>query len=81
VNINDLGKLLGKPPIKAPKPIKATINMDACARILAATEDVSKADRPVRKIRTCPCCRQPHPSDTPCKPLERSDNGYTLERP
>lgn len=23
----------------------------------------------------CPCCRMPHPSSDPCKPLELHDNG------
>lgn len=36
-------------------------------------------DRPI-VIRTCPVCRSPHPADVACKPLERLDNGPTLER-
>lgn len=28
----------------------------------------------------CPVCRQPHPADVACKPLEASDNGPTLTR-
>lgn len=35
---------------------------------------------PKTQAAICPVCRSPHPADVACKPLEKSDNGYTLTR-
>jgi hypothetical protein len=35
---------------------------------------------PKTQAAVCPVCRSPHPAGDGCKPLEKSDNGYTLTR-
>lgn len=79
---HDVGRLLGLDPIRTPRPIAAQVDTGCLDRIRRQIEDDRRAGLlpPRTQAAACPVCKSPHPAGEPCKPLEASDNGYTLTR-